>query len=111
MAQTKRLIFNVNGLEKSYGSYQALKIGKLEIHPGTIYGIVGTVGSGKSSLLNILAGVEKQSAGTVLYDDKPYLTNWLGKIISHDEVFYSNNSHILIFNESFKESNFRFTVS
>jgi len=29
MAQTKRLIFNVNGLEKSYGSYQALKIGKL----------------------------------------------------------------------------------
>ncbi len=94
MAQTKRLIFNVNGLEKSYGSYQALKIGKLEIHPGTIYGIVGTVGSGKSSLLNILAGVEKQSAGTVLYDDKPYQINWLGKIISHDEVFYSNNSEL-----------------
>ena len=100
MAQTKRLIFNVNGLEKSYGSYQALKIGKLEIHPGTIYGIVGTVGSGKSSLLNILAGVEKQSAGTVLYDDKPYQTNWLGKIIVHDEVFYSNNSELVASNQT-----------
>jgi ABC-type multidrug transport system ATPase subunit len=100
MAQTKRLIFNVNGLEKSYGSYQALKIGKLEIHPGTIYGIIGTVGSGKSSLLNILAGVEKQSAGTVLYDDKPYQTNWLGKIISHDEVFYSSYPELFASNQT-----------
>jgi len=100
MAQTKRLIFNVNGLEKFYGSYQALKIGKLEIHPGTIYGIIGTVGSGKSSLLNILAGVEKQSAGTVLYDDNPYKTNWLGKITSHDEVFYSSNPELFASNQT-----------
>ena len=71
MAQTKRLIFQVNDLEKTYGTYLALKIGKLEIHPGTIYGIIGTVGSGKSTLLNILAGFEKQSGGTVLYDDEP----------------------------------------
>jgi len=100
MVKTKRLIFNVNGLEKSFGSYQALKIGKLEIHPGTIYGIVGTVGSGKSSLLNILAGVDKQSAGTVLYDDEPYQRNWLGKIISHDEVFYSSNPELLTSNQT-----------
>ena len=94
MIQTKRLIFKVNDLEKSYGSYLAIKIGKLEIHPGTIYGIVGTVGSGKSTLLNILAGNEKQSSGTVLYDDEPYQTNWLGKIIPNDEVFYSANPRI-----------------
>ena len=80
MAQNKRLIFKVNDLEKDFGSYQALKIKKLEIHPGTIYGIIGTVGSGKSTLLNILAGTEKQSKGTVLYEDKPYETNWLGRI-------------------------------
>ena len=80
MAQNKRLIFKVNGLEKDYGSYQALKVKKLEIHPGTVYGIVGTVGSGKSTLLNILAGIEKESSGTVLYEDKPYETNWLGRV-------------------------------
>ena len=91
MAQTKRLIFQVNDLEKTYGTYLALKIGKLEIHPGTIYGIIGTVGSGKSTLLNILAGFEKQSGGTVLYDDEPYKTNWRGKITPHEEVFYSNH--------------------
>ena len=54
MAQNKRLIFKVNGLEKDYGSYQALKVKKLEIHPGTVYGIVGTVGSGKSTLLKCI---------------------------------------------------------
>ena len=91
MAQTKRLIFQVNDLEKTYGTYLALKIGKLEIHPGTIYGIIGTVGSGKSTLLNILAGFEKQSGGTILYDDEPYKTNWRGKITPHEEVFYSNH--------------------
>ena len=63
MAQKKRVIFKVNDLEKNFGSYEALKIKKLEIHPGTIYGIIGTVGSGKSTLLNILAGTEKQSSG------------------------------------------------
>lgn len=88
------MIFKVNDLEKSYGDYLALKVSKLEIHPGTIYGIVGTVGSGKSALLNILAGVEKESGGTVLYDDAPYQTNWLGKIIPHNEVFYSNNPEL-----------------
>ena len=94
MAQTKRLIFKVNNLEKSYGFYSVLKIGKLEIHPGTIYGIVGTVGSGKSALLNILAGIEKESSGTVLYDDEPYQSNWLGKILPHVEIFYSNNPEL-----------------
>ena len=94
MAQNKRLIFKVNDLEKDFGSYQALKIKKLEIHPGTIYGIIGTVGSGKSTLLNILAGTEKQSTGTVLYEDKPYETNWLGRIKVHDDVFYTKSPSI-----------------
>ena len=65
----KRLIFKVNNLEKKYGSISALDLKKLDIHPGTIYGIVGNVGSGKSTLLNILAGAEKESSGTVLYED------------------------------------------
>ena len=90
----KRLIFKVNDLEKEYGSTSALSLKKLEIHPGTIYGIVGNVGSGKSTLLNILAGIEKESSGTVLYEDNPYETNWLGKIQTHDDVFYTKEISI-----------------
>lgn len=91
MNQTKRLIFKLAGLEKSFGTYNALKVSKLEIHPGTIYGIIGTVGSGKSTLLNILAGVESQTSGTILYDDQVYQKNWFGKIAPPSDVFYSRN--------------------
>ena len=94
MSKMKRLIFKVNDLEKEYGSTSALSLKKLEIHPGTIYGIVGNVGSGKSTLLNILAGIEKESSGTVLYEDNPYETNWLGKIQTHDDVFYTKEISI-----------------
>jgi len=94
MSKMKRLIFKVNDLEKEYGFTSALSLKKLEIHPGTIYGIVGNVGSGKSTLLNILAGIEKESSGTVLYEDNPYETNWLGKIQTHDDVFYTKEISI-----------------
>ena len=91
MAKIKRLIFKVNNLEKKYGSISALDLKKLDIHPGTIYGIVGNVGSGKSTLLNILAGSEKESSGTVLYENNKYKQNWLGKVQAPDDIFYTKN--------------------
>lgn len=94
MAQTKRLIFEVQDLEKSYGSYLAIKVAKLDIHPGTIYGIVGTVGSGKSTLLNLLAGFDKQSSGNILYDGSSFEQNWRGKIVQNDEIYYSVNPEL-----------------
>ena len=91
MAKVKRLIFKVSNLEKKYGSISALDLKKLDIHPGTIYGIVGNVGSGKSTLLNILAGYEKESSGTVLYENNTYKQNWLGKVQAPDDIFYTKN--------------------
>ena len=90
MVQKKRLLFELNSVKKVYGDNLALKINRLEIHPGTIYGITGSFGSGKTTLLNILSGVEKQTSGNVLYDDNPHHTNWLGKIIPNDEIFFTN---------------------
>ena len=89
MNQTKRLIFKLRGLEKHIRNEGFLKVSKLEVHPGTIYGVVGTVGSGKTTLLNILSGVESQTKGTMHYDDSPFEKNWLGKIIPHNDVYYS----------------------
>ena len=89
MNEIKRLIFNVESLKKSYGSFEALNIKKLEIHPGTIYGIVGPPGSGKTTLLSVLSGSIKPSSGNLHFENVPYKTNWLGKTIKHDEVFYN----------------------
>ena len=93
MANNKRLIFKINNLQKSYGSYDALKLKKLDIHPGTIYGIVGTIGSGKSTLLNLLAGFDKETSGSLLYEGKSYQKNWLGKIKRIDSIFSTKDPY------------------
>ena len=77
MNEVKRLIFKVDGLKKSYGSFEALNIKKLDIHPGTIYAIVGPPGSGKTTLLGLLSGSIKQSSGSLFFENEPYETNWL----------------------------------
>ena len=89
MNEVKRLIFKVDGIKKSYGSFEALNIKKLDIHPGTIYAIVGPPGSGKTTLLGLLSGSIKQSSGSLFFENEPYETNWLGKTIKHDEIFYN----------------------
>ena len=89
MNDVKRLIFKVEGLKKSYGSIDALNIKKLDIHPGTIYAVVGPPGSGKTTLLDLLSGSEKPSSGSLIFENNPYQTNWLGKIIKHEEIFYN----------------------
>ena len=89
MAKTKKLIFKINDLHKKYESYNALKLKKLEIHPGTVYGVVGTIGSGKTTLLNLMAGFDKQSSGSLLYEGKEYEKNWLGRIKQNKNIFSS----------------------
>ena len=91
MVQKKRLLFEVSALKKNYGDNQALNIKRLEIHPGTIYGVTGSFGSGKTTLLNILSGIEKQTSGDVLYDDMPHESNWLGNLVPSEEIFYTKN--------------------
>ena len=74
MSEKKRLIFKVNNLKKSYGSHTILKIRKLEIHPGTIYGLIGPIGSGKTTLLNLLAGCDNPDDGSILSVSYTHLT-------------------------------------
>ena len=57
MGTKKRLLFKLK-LLKSYGKNTALVINKLQIHPGTIYGVVGSIGSGKTTLLDNLSGIK-----------------------------------------------------
>lgn len=89
MNEIKRLIFKVDRLKKNYGSLEAINVKKLEIHPGTIYALVGPPGSGKTTLLEILSGAQKQSSGVLYFENFTYETNWFGKVKKHDEIFYN----------------------
>ena len=50
----------VSSLAKSYGGQTLFEDVSLQFNPGERYGVVGANGSGKSTFLRILAGVELQ---------------------------------------------------
>ncbi|AFL49800.1 multiple sugar transport system ATP-binding protein [Sinorhizobium fredii] len=57
------LQIELNGVNKYYGAFHALKDINLAIEEGTFVALVGPSGCGKSTLLRSLAGLEKISAG------------------------------------------------
>lgn len=65
---TRRLLVTKN-LGKSLGDKQLFKNVDITLSPGMRLGIVGANGTGKTTLLKILAGEIKQDQGTIKYAD------------------------------------------
>ena len=65
------LDIRVAGLQLRYGAVTALDDLSFTLPGGRIYGLLGRNGSGKTSLLSVLAGFRKASGGTVLIDGQP----------------------------------------
>lgn len=66
---------NVENLHKSYatkqGEFPVLQNVNLSIERGDFVSLIGHSGCGKSTILNIVAGLEKPTAGSVVLDGKP----------------------------------------
>ncbi|WP_165021316.1 MULTISPECIES: energy-dependent translational throttle protein EttA [unclassified Dysgonomonas] len=77
MSDDKKIIFSMVGVSKTYPPQkQVLKNIYLSFFYGAKIGIIGLNGSGKSSLLKIIAGIEKEFQGEVV-SDKTFSVGYL----------------------------------
>lgn len=73
----------VKGVEISYDDKTVLKNMNLELKGGMSLAVMGAIGTGKSSLLRVLSGLEQPSSGTVeLNNVSPY---------DYDKGFFGSN--------------------
>ena len=83
-------------LEKSFDNIKAVNRVSLNVSDGEVFGLLGTNGAGKSTILRILAGVIKPDEGIVLVDNRPVYDNPEVKkdifYISDDQYFLPNST-------------------
>jgi ABC-type sugar transport system ATPase subunit len=66
-----RILFEMRGIDKRFDAVVALKGASLHVGPGEIRALLGSNGSGKSTMVKVLAGLVKPNGGEVLIDGKP----------------------------------------
>ena len=64
-------LVSVRGLQKSFGGIAALRDGQFDLHAGSVHALCGGNGAGKSTFLNILMGIHRRDAGTILRAGHP----------------------------------------
>lgn len=63
---------NLEGIEKSFGGVRALRGAGLEIRQaGTVHGLIGANGSGKSTMLGIISGQQRPDRGQLALEGAP----------------------------------------
>ena len=85
-------MIELSNITKKFEDYTALDSINLSFDRGTIYGLVGTNGSGKSTMLRLISGVYKSDNGTITLDGESIYDNFTSKskifFVSDDLYFH-----------------------
>ncbi len=63
-------LLTAQSMHKSFGNVQAVRDASLQIAPGEIVALMGRSGSGKTTMMHLLAGLEKPTSGRILYQEQ-----------------------------------------
>ncbi len=64
-------LLSVQSVSKNFGGLWALRDVSVEVEAGTIHGLMGANGAGKTTLFSIIAGNQRATSGSVLFDGQP----------------------------------------
>lgn len=68
-------MFELRAIEKRFDAVVALNGASLHVEPGEIRALLGSNGSGKSTMIKVLAGLVNPNGGEILVDGKPVEIN------------------------------------
>lgn len=78
----------IRGVAKTFGTdTTVLNEIDLDVHPGELISLVGSSGTGKSTLLRIIAGLEEPSAGRVTYSGQPLERGSVGVVFQRPILY------------------------
>ena len=87
-------MITVKNVTKTFDSFTALDKLSLNVEKGSIYGLVGPNGSGKTTIMKAIAGIYKVDSGDISIDGKKSFENVEVKdktIYISDELYFFNN--------------------
>ena len=61
-------LLEVKNIDVHYGDFLAIKDVSLSVEPGTIVSLIGANGAGKSTIMNTICGLNKPTAGDIVFD-------------------------------------------
>jgi ABC-type multidrug transport system ATPase subunit len=64
-------VLSIKNISKSYGPVRALNDVSFDVPKGSVFGILGPNGSGKTTMLGIVMDILRPSAGTFLWNGQP----------------------------------------
>ena len=85
-------MIELNNVSMRYGKIRSLANVTAEIKDGSIFGLIGSNGSGKSTMLRILCGIIKPESGRVTYDMFPV---WENPLVKQDIVYLSDEQYFM----------------
>lgn len=87
-------MIEAKGISKSFGGIKAVDCLSATIQEGSVFGLIGTNGAGKSTFMRMACGVLKPDEGEMLVDGKPVYENPEMKsrifYISDEQYFFAN---------------------
>ena len=91
MSENRDFVIKVDGVSKDYGKAHVLDNMTFTVPKGSIFGLVGRNGAGKTTIMRIMAGLQKPTSGKVEYGFNHKKLGNIGALVELPSI-YSNAS-------------------